>query len=119
MFVKLILFAGFTILLYFFGQPLDMIIFNRSCSSIYGVYAFLLTFVLLILFACLRKGLLPFLIYFGIPSTGLLTVVLTYAWLDKFLIEHASVILKSTICFYAFLFSGLVSIILAEKLNRP
>ena len=118
MIVKILLFIAVTIIVYYFGQPLDMIVFGRSCSSIYGIYAFLFTFILLLYFAYMKKGLLSFLIYLGIPLIGLLIITMTYAWLDIILAKHGAIILQSTISFYTFLFLGLTSIILSERRKK-
>jgi hypothetical protein len=100
MIIKLILFILFSSGLYYFAEPLYMKIFGRTCSSIYCSYAFLMTFPLLFVFAIMRKGLLHFIIYLGVPLLGIVFSLYSYSLLkmnlmttDIFLFP---VILKST-----------------------
>lgn len=115
MFTKLMLFMMFTSGLYYFSEPLYMEIFGRKCSSIYCSYAFLMTFPLLVVFAIMRKGLLHFIIYLGVPLLGIFFSLYSYSLLkmnlmttDIFLFP---VILKSTYCFCVYLICGIFAII--------
>ena len=78
MFTRLMLFITFSFGLYSFGERLEMLIFERTYSSIYGSYAFLITFLLLFVFSIMKKSMFNFLIYLGIPLLGIVLSLLSY-----------------------------------------
>lgn len=100
---------------FYFGEFLDMLIFRRSCSSSYGSYAYLISFLCLIVFAIISKRNIYAMIYIGIPLLGLSISTITYNILKSILIGInvylSTIVLQSTYCFFVYVICGFLSIV--------
>ena len=112
MIINLVVFSVLTFALYYSGEFLDMVFFKRTSSSLYGSYAFLLSMFYFAAIVFFKKEVSCFLIYLGIPLLGV-----AIAFSTHFLVSDY-VMFKSTYCFWMFLLSGLLAIILGEKLIK-
>ena len=93
-----IIYPILSLILYSQGNIIDMLVFKRNCSSILGSYAFLLSFVYILIIIILTKDVISL-----ITSICLLIVSLFIANLTYPLVSKNIILFHSSYCFCFYL----------------
>ena len=121
---KSILFIAVTVFLYCTGPVFEMIIFNRMCAGLYGSYAYLLSTVYLVVLCFNKKVIKVCFIYLGIPLVFFAVVFFSPFLVCDLILQQKSsycyyvLSQKHIYCFYVFSLTGVIAIVLGERVNK-